>query len=154
MDRLKQKLLIEQLDNKLEKFKCLENETIPPEGWIFTIRQAIRMSLRQLGKRLNLSSQGVKQIEIREKEGSLTINRLREIGNGFNMRFVYGFLPNEGSIEKMIENRVKELAEKIVLRTSGSMALEDQKVTNKRLKQAIEDRTEEIKYKMPRYLWD
>lgn len=154
MERLKQKLIIEQLDNKINKFKCLEKVTIPPEGWIYSIRTALRMSLRQLGKRLGVSSQGVKQIEIREKNGSLTIKRLSEIGNTINMRFVYGFLPNEGSIEKMIENRAREIAENIVVRTSRTMELEDQKVEDQRLKKAVKNRTEEILTEMPRYLWD
>jgi len=154
MDRLKQKLLVEQLDRKLQKFKCLEKETMPHEGWIYTIRKVLHMSLRQLGKRMSLTSQGVKQIEIREKEGSLTIKRLSEICNALNMKFVYGFLPSEGSIEKMIKNRAREIAEKIVMRSSMYMALEDQRVDDQRLKKAIKDRAEEVVTKMPRYLWD
>jgi len=154
MINLKQKLLIEQLDKKLNRIRCLERETIPNEGWIYNIRTALRMSLRQLGKHLGISSQGVKQIELREKNGSLTMKRLTEIGNALNMKFFYGFLPVEGSIEKMIEKRALEIAEKIVLRTSRTMELEDQKVKDQRLKKAIQDRTEEIIAKMPRYLWD
>ncbi len=154
MDRLKQKLLVEQIDKRLAKFRYLENETLPPEGWIYTIRKALRMSLRQLGKRLDVSPQGVKQVEMREKDGSLTIKRLFEIGNAMNMRFVYGFLPNEGSISKMIENRAAEIAKNIVMRTAGTMELENQKVDEQRLIKAIKDRTEEIIINMPRYLWD
>ena len=54
----------------------------------------------------------------------------------------------------MIEMRACEIAEKIVLRTSRTMELEDQKVKDQRLKKAIQERTEEIIAKMPRYLWD
>jgi len=34
------------------------------------------------------------------------------------------------------------------------MALEDQETSNERRKEAIEDRTKQIVYEMPRYLWD
>ncbi|MBA7541990.1 hypothetical protein ES705_34306 [subsurface metagenome] len=154
MERLKQKLIIEQLDKKIDKFKTLENIEAPSEGWTCSIRTAVRMSLRQLGQRLNISAQGAKTIEKREKDGALTIKGLIEIGKALDMKFVYGFIPKSGSIEKMIQNKATEVATKIVLRTSKSMSLEDQQVSDDRLKQAIKDRTEEILYKMPRYLWD
>ena len=56
--------------------------------------------------------------------------------------------------ELMIEKKAMELAEQIVLRTSATMNLEDQKNTMERLRIAIKDRAEEIKREMPRYLWD
>ncbi len=55
---------------------------------------------------------------------------------------------------KTIENRARELALEIVRTTSSSMALEDQENTNVRLQKAVEDKTNQIIDKMPRYLWD
>ncbi|MFC2112236.1 mobile mystery protein A [Bacteroidota bacterium] len=154
MDRLKQKLLVEQIDRKINKFRPLESEDIPAEGWIYAIRTALHMSLRQLGKRLGISLQGIKQLEIREKEQSITIKKLKEVGQALDMKFIYGFIPYDGSIENMIDKRAGELADNIVMRTSRTMELEDQKVIDSRLKEAIKNRKEEILAKMPRYLWD
>ena len=70
------------------------------------------------------------------------------------MKFVYGFIPKTGSIDKMIQVKAKEVATWIVLRACNNMSLEDQKVSDDRLKQAIKDRADDILYKMPRYLWD
>ena len=70
------------------------------------------------------------------------------------MKLVYGFIPKAGSLEKMIENRAKEIAEEIVRRTSASMVLEDQGNTETRLRKAIQEKTAELKHEMPRYLWD
>jgi len=42
------KLIREQLDNKIAKFKELDDIVLPPQGWIYSIRQGINMSLRQL----------------------------------------------------------------------------------------------------------
>lgn len=149
-----QRLLIEQADRKLQPFRNLETIVIPSKGWINTVRAAMKMSLRQLGNRLGISPQSVKEIEEREANGSLTIKSLREAGLELNLKLVYGFIPLGGSIEKMIENRAYELAREIVARTSQSMKLEDQENKVERLKKAIEMKAREIIDKMPRYLWD
>ncbi len=150
----KQKLIIEQVDKKLIDFKSLKNNVIPQKGWIYSIRTALKMSMRQLGNRLNITPQSVKEIEEREKNGSITIKSLREAGAALEMKLVYGFIPKSVSIEKMIENRTTELATEIVLRTSHSMQLENQENNQKRLRKAIKNKSKEIKDKMPKYLWD
>jgi predicted DNA-binding mobile mystery protein A len=103
MKTANQKLLIEQLDRKLIPFKDLEAIVIPPKGWINTTRTALKMSLRQLGNRLNISPQSVKELENRESNGSLTIKSLKEAGLALNLKLVYGFVPMDGSIEKIRE---------------------------------------------------
>jgi predicted DNA-binding mobile mystery protein A len=150
----KQKLIIDQLDKKINRFKNLADDVFPPKGWIYSIRKALNMSLRQLGERLSITSQSVWEIENREKNGSVTLNVLRQVGQALNMRLVYGFIPEQSSLKKMIEERAIILAKEIVERTSVSMELEDQKTSANRLEQAIDDKAQELKRKMPRYLWD
>jgi predicted DNA-binding mobile mystery protein A len=154
MNMSKQKLLIEQADRKLAVFKPLNSITIPQEGWVHTIRTALKMSLRQLGNRLKISPQSVKEIEEREAHGSITIKSLREVGIALEMKLVYGFIPVNQSIEEMIEKRAIEVAEEIVTRTSQTMQLEDQENSMERLEKAIKNRAAEIKTKMPKFLWD
>ncbi len=151
---IKQKLIIEQVDKKLREFKSIENVVIPQRGWIFAIRTALKMSLRQLGNRLNITAQSVKEIEEREERGSITIKSLKEAGAAMEMKLVYGFVPKSESIEKMIEDRAYKLAREIVLRTSQSMKLEDQENLKERLDKAIKNKTDEIKTKIPKYLWE
>lgn len=154
MEILKQKLLIEQVDRKLAMFEPLDLVSIPQKGWINTIRIAIRMSMRQLGDRLKISPQSVKEIEERESNGSITLKNLKEVGAALDLKLVYGFIPKNKSIENMIEKRALKIAEEIVLRTSNTMQLEDQSNTKERIEKAIKNRAEEIKTKMPKYLWD
>jgi len=154
MDILKQKLLIEQTDKKLEPFKALNSVTIPQNGWIHTIRTTLKMSLRQLGNRLNISPQSVKEIEERESNGSITLRNLRDAGAALDMKLIYGFIPKNKSIEDMIEKRSIEIAKEIVFRASNTMLLEDQAVSKERIEKAIMNRATEIKTKMPKYLWD
>ena len=103
---------------------------------------------------MSITPQSVWEIEDREKNGSVTLNVLRQVGQALNMKLVYGFIPEQVSLKIMIEDRAKILAKEIVDRTSVSMELEDQKTSDNRLEKAIEEKAQELKTKMPRYLWD
>ena len=150
----KKSLQLQQLNSKMLCFASLKQVAMPPTGWIKAIRTAIGMSMQQLGNKLNVSKQGVMDIEKREKDGSITIKSLREIARAMDMQLIYGFLPNDGSLDALIEKRATELATKIVLRTNNTMKLEDQGNTNERIKKAIKERADEIKNEMPKILWD
>ena len=154
MKDLKQRLMIEQLDKKLQVYAPLVSTSIPDKGWIHVIRKAYKMSLRQFGERLGITPPSAENIEKREKEGSITLRSLEEAGRALDMKLVYGFVPMHGSIEKTIEDRARALALEIVKATSHTMVLEDQEVTNERLKKAVDNKAAELIYKMPRHLWD
>lgn len=154
MKDTKQRLIIEQVDRKLSVFSPLQTVTIPGKGWIHTVRTALNMSLRQLGERLGITPSSVQDIEKREMEGAITIKALREAAAALDMQLVYGLIPKDGSLETMIEKRAEELATQIVQRTSQTMALEDQEVSKERIRKAIKQQTAELKYELPRTLWD
>lgn len=154
MDRLHRKLMIDQLDRKLAKLHVLTEVEVPSKGWINAIRTTLNMSLVQLARRLNKTPVSVKEIEEREQNKSITLKKLIEVGEALDLQFVYGFLPRESSIEKMINKQVQQVARDLVMRTSHTMKLEEQENSDERLRQAIEDRTEQLKQEMPRHLWD
>lgn len=135
-------------------FASLKQVAIPPTGWIKAIRNALGMTMQQLGRRLQVSKQGVMDMERREKEGSISLKSLREIARAMDMQLVYGFVPNDGSLDALIEKRAKELATQIVLRTANTMKLEDQANSNERLEEAIEERAAALRNEMPKLLWD
>lgn len=154
MKNLKQKLIIEQVDKKLKLFRELEPLSIPESGWIRTIRLALKMSLKQFAKKLNITSQSAGEIEQREAKGSITLNALKEAAFALDMKLVYGLIPKEESIEKMIEKRALEIATEIVERTSTSMKLEGQENSRSRLYSSIKNKAAQIAEEMPKYLWD
>ena len=147
-------LQLQQLNNKMQAFEGLQKISVPPTGWIKAIRLALGMSARQLGKKLSVTRQGIQDIENREKEGSITIKSLREIAKALDMQLVYGFVPNDGSLDALIDHRAQELAMHIVLRTSNSMQLEDQENSNQRIEKSIEEWADILKKEMPKALWD
>ena len=147
-------LVLRQLDSKIQHFRPLATASTPVNGWINTLRKALNMSLRQLGQKLSMTPQGIKDIETRETDGSITLKSLIEAGDALNMKFVYGFIPKDGSLEDMVEAKAREQALQIVKRTSTTMKLEDQENSKARLKQAVDELTQDIKREMPRSLWD
>lgn len=154
MKNNKQLLLIQQTDKKTQVFKELKSVITPSKGWINTFRKALKMSLRQLGNRLQISPQSVREIEEREANGTITIKSMRDVANALDMQLVYGFISKHDSLEQMIEKRAKELAKEIVMRTHNTMTLESQENSAERIEQAIAQKSAEIKYEMPKYLWD
>lgn len=120
--RNKKKLLIEQLDQKLKPFQKTEMVLVPDKGWINTIRTSLNMTMAQLGSKLNVTRQGVNRIEESEAKGSISINSLKEVGNVLDLKFVYGFVPKDGTINNLINLKAQKLAQKIVMRTKKTKA--------------------------------
>ncbi len=54
----------------------------------------------------------------------------------------------------MVESRAFELAKQIVERASIQMNLEDQKINEIRLRQAVKEKAEELSLGIPSILWD
>ena len=133
----KKKIQIDQLESRIKRFSHARELPNPPTGWVRAIRLALGISLQQLASKLKITKQSVQEIEIREKEGSITLRSLRETARALDMELVYGFVPKDGSLERYIDKKARSLAEKIVSRTSNTMKLEEQENTNQRLKKAI-----------------
>jgi predicted DNA-binding mobile mystery protein A len=152
--RNKRKLLIEQLDQKLKPFQKTEMVLVPNKGWINTIRTSLNMTMAQLGAKLKITRQGVRNIEESESKGSISINSLKELGEALDLKFVYGFVPKDGTIDNLINTKAEKLAQKIVLRTNQNMKLEDQGIGDEKINETIKDLAYEIKREMRKSLWD
>ena len=152
--RKKNTLLIEQLDQKLMHFVEAGRVEIPHTGWIFVIRNTLNMTLDQLGRKLGITRQGVKRIENSEMSGTISIKLLREVGRAMDMRLVYGFVPKQGSVSKLIDEKSLELAKRIIQRTDQTMLLENQATDKEHLSKAINDLAAEIKRELKRSIWD
>lgn len=151
---MKKTLILNQLDAKIKKLNTESIIELPSIGWIKATRMALGMSQEQLGKKLQITRQSVQELEKREKEGTITLKTLKEVAKAMDIQLVYGFIPNQGSLEALIEKKASELATRIVMRTSNSMKLEDQQNSDKRLQKAIKERTRMLINEMPKILWD
>ncbi len=123
-------------------------------GWIKAIRMALGISMQQLGNKLSITKQSIYDVEKRERDGSITLKSLQEVAHALDMQLVYGFVPRDGSLDRLIEKRATELAKTIVQRTSNTMKLEAQENSQERVEKAIQERTDSLIREMPSILWD
>lgn len=152
--RNQRKLMIEHLDRKLLPFIEAGKTQVPDRGWIFNIRSTLNMTMEQLGRKLSITRQGVKRIEKSEESGSISLRLLREVGQAMDMRLVYGFVPDHGSVSNLIDVKSSELARKIVQRADQTMILEDQAIDKERVKEAEIELAALIRQEVRRTIWD
>ncbi|QNJ97034.1 mobile mystery protein A [Constantimarinum furrinae] len=152
--RNKKLLALKQLDRKIEPFMDTERVEIPSGGWIRVIRNSLNITLEQLGSKLGMGRTGVKNLEEREANGTITLKYLQEFAMALELKFVYGFVPIKGTFEDLVEAKSRNLAREIVMRTSHNMALENQAIEDERLKEAVEELAAEIKNEVRKSIWD
>jgi predicted DNA-binding mobile mystery protein A len=112
------------------------------------------MSLSQLGRRVSKTAQGVRALEQREKSGGITLQSLKEIAEALDMQLVYAIVPKKGTLKEMVDAKALEKARMIVDRTNITMDLEQQGLQQDRLLAIVNEKKEELKNEMPKFLWD
>ncbi len=117
------KLLRRSYDEKFQQLR--QNLTIrkPPQGWIKTIRELFGMTTIQFAKKLGITQPRVTEIEKNEK--NLKISTFEKICNSIDCEFVYFIVPKD-NIQKILQNRAKKKALKIINKTNENMRLENQ----------------------------
>lgn len=133
----------QQLDDRLSKLRGRQLPIRPDQGWIRTIREALGMSLRQLGERAGMTKASVAQMERREAEGNITLDSIRKLATAMEADLHYFVVPRRG-LEETVRKRAEFLAKRFAKEISDSMALEDQATSEDRLQQLVEHHTRRI----------
>lgn len=151
----KQTLQLSQshLDKRIQKMNQVGIMSTPPRGWIYTIRTTLGMTLAQLGKRLGVSPQAIAQLEKREVDGQITLSTLRAALRALGVESTHA-VTSPATLREITRKQAEKKAREIVLRTSQTMTLENQKNSDKHLQAAIRERAAEIEKTLPKYLWD
>lgn len=113
------------LDNRLLKFPKKEEFTVPKQGWIKSIREALGMSAADLGDRLGIARQSVLTLEESESEGRAGMDSLKRAAEAMDCSFVYAFIPNT-SLENILHRQIEKVVAEKVKKVSHSMKLENQ----------------------------
>lgn len=148
------KIQRDQLDRRISYYNRLNKIEPLRDGWIKSIRVSLGMSLEQLAKKLKVTPQSVKEMENREKEGTISLNILKDIASSLGLKFVYGFSAPKSSLEKIVKKRAYDVAKGIVLRSDKNMRLEGQGNSRLRIKKAIKERADKIIVDQEKILWD
>jgi len=146
-------LKIRQLDKKFEIIKKVIDENVSPKGWIYEIRNALKLTFGHLSKRIGISAPTIKVFENSEVKGTITLNSLRKFAESVNCKLVYAIVPNE-SLEKIINNQIEKVADGIVRRTSHSMNLENQNINSEEEKKQIEELKINLKANFSSKIWN
>lgn len=154
MSNRKNKLVLRQVSANLVAFQEAGKAPPPAEGWIRTIRKAINMTLGQLARRIGRTTPSVSDFEKREREGTITLQSIRQIAEAMDMKFVYAIIPKEGSLEDFVQRAAQKKADEIITRTNNTMGLEDQQNNPERLMEARKEKTWELMNEIPKFLWE
>lgn len=153
MSLQRDKLRIRQLNRKLERFCQLRSMPPPRKGWIREIRRALGMSASQLATRLTVTRPAVSQYERGEVNGTITLETLEKAAAALGCEFVYALVPKV-SLDDLLQRRARRLATQMIERTSHSMHLEQQDVSENEINKQIEDLTQQLLADRPRTLWN
>jgi len=149
----KKRLIREQLDTSLRKFKPLCAIDTPNKGWIRAIRDGLGMSARQLANRLGIAQQAVARIEKDELSGSVTIKTMKRVAECLDCVFVYGFVPHS-SLEDTIRKQAQVISSRRLTQASQTMLLENQMLNDEENKKVFEEMVDELVNTLPAYLWN
>lgn len=147
------KLIREQLDATLQRFKPILLVSPPKKGWIRAVRDALGMTGLQFSKRLNVNPSRVTEMEHGEISGSLTIKTMRKAAESLNCVFVYAIVPQK-TLEDIVKKQIQKAAHERFNRISHTMDLEDQELSSKEKKKALKELEEELLRSMPKFMWD
>lgn len=124
----------------------------PSDGWIKAVRKALGMSTRQLAQRMRITQQSAAKLENNEGDDAITLKKLRQAAEAMDCRFVYAFVPNEGSLEATVRKQALKKARALVEPVNHTMLLEAQGVGN--VDEKIRETAEELMRNITPRLWD
>jgi predicted DNA-binding mobile mystery protein A len=153
MEYWDKKTIRQQLDERLKPLKNLAESGMPSQGWIKSIREALGLSSRQLGKKTGIDQSRVSRLENAEKTGELKLSSLQKIAKGLNMKFVYGFVP-EDSLEQLLRAQARKIALKRMKRLNDTMSLEKQALSSVDQEKALNNMIDKILIEQPKDFWD
>lgn len=147
------KLIREQLDQTLKRFKVLQAMDMPQRGWLRAIRDALGMNGRQFARRMGVSPARVSKLESDEIAGAVTLKTMRKAAEALDCTLVYTLVPRV-SLEDTVKKQITLYAQQRLARISHTMALEDQELSTGGKKKALQAMEEELLFKIPKSLWD
>jgi len=96
-------------------------------GWVASVREALGITLGEIGKKIGSSRQAVQQLEKAEATDRVTLGALRRVAEAMGCELVYALVPKSGTFAELAERPVRDRAARDVKSVMHTMMLEDQK---------------------------
>lgn len=139
------------LDQKLSQYSKV-NFTVPKNGWIKAIREALGMTTSQLGERMKIAASNITILENREIAKTTSLETMERAAKAMGCKFVYALVPDT-SLEDVVQAQSIKSAKAIIQEIHHHMKLEKQKVNSEIEKEQVDDLAAEILNKMDSRLW-
>jgi predicted DNA-binding mobile mystery protein A len=143
-----------QLDKNFAKINgVLSLFKRPRSGWVKEIREALGMSMQDLGQRMGVIKQRIERIEKDEVSDKVTLETMKKVAEALDCEFIYVLVPKSGTLQESLENQAKIVASKILESADATMKLENQ-ATSKQSKLELEKKiVRELLEKEDRRIW-
>lgn len=152
--RSMRQLARKRLDERFAALRALppSARAAPRGGWIRTIREALGIPRRELGRRMGVGEKRVVQLERGEAEGKLTIESLARAAEALDCELVVALLPRRPLEQTVTDRRMQLAAAWLKSRALDTMAMENQAVSLDDLPSQL---VREIEQQFPdERLWD
>lgn len=143
----------QQLSQFLQSLATFKTTSKPASGWLRAIREGLKMSRRQLGERLGVSTSRIQRIESDENSGSITLKTMQQAANAMDCVFVYAVLPRT-SLEATVEQQALDKARQHLGAIDQTMALEDQSIAKTENDAMVQRFAERLLQEQSGKLWD
>lgn len=123
-----------QLMDSLRQYPSRQAAAPPAGGWLRSLREGLGMTRTQLAVRLGITPPSVLDLERSEAERRITLESLDRVASAMGCRVVYAVVPEDGSLEDILERRANEVADALLRPTGHSMKLEAQGISERESK--------------------
>ena len=139
-----------RLDERLKAFAGLG--AAPPMGWVRALRDALGLTGAQLARRLGIRPASLSELDKNEVKGAITLATLRRAAEALDCTLVYALVPNQ-SLDKMVKEAATSAAQRELVASFHTMALEGQGLRAADKRDMVEERAAEIAKTGGRRLW-
>jgi predicted DNA-binding mobile mystery protein A len=115
-----------RLDERLRRLGPADRYAPPRRGWVRAVREALGMSLADLGGRMGVSAATVAGLEHNEQAGTVRLDTLRRAAEALDCTLAYVLIPKT-SLHETVRTAAERLLDSETGAAEHSMALEDQR---------------------------
>ena len=152
MDYKRRRLVLQQFDTRLDKWRGALEIGPPVKGWIKAIREALGMTGSQLAERLQVAQPRISRLEQDELTGSVTLKTMRQAAEAMGCVFVYAIVPRT-SLNDIVRTQAEAVARTRLALSNHTMLLEDQELDSENQKRLFADMVDDLVRECPRDLW-
>jgi len=107
MRERERKLARRKLDLEMKPFRWAAREKQPTDELLKTVRQALRVPVKEIAARMGVNRSQVFELERREGSHTATVKSMARMAKAMGCRFVYGIVPEGGkTLERLAEERL------------------------------------------------